>query len=200
MTQRATRQHILEATISTIEKLGVQNVTTRAIAQEAGVNNAALHYYYGTKERLVNEALALTLDHMMMDTNEILSGPGDITGRLHALFDYLIEGIMHYPNLIRAHLTGSLMEGLADTPFGRSWQAWMERACQELDDALPLERQIRLRYTLHAAFSGMLIAGLMQGSLPGISQTDFTDAEARRRYIDFVVDVVLGSKDAVTKP
>ena len=101
MSEQPTKQHILESTIDAIEKHGLQNLTTRVIAQEAGVNNAALHYYFGTKERLLDEALSTTLNHMLEDTEEILTSDMHIRDRLIAVFTYLVEGVLRFPNLIR---------------------------------------------------------------------------------------------------
>ena len=66
MSPQSTKEKILHATIDAIVKNGIQNVTTRVIAQEAGVNNAALHYYFGTKEQLL-EAFLPGLDSINPD-------------------------------------------------------------------------------------------------------------------------------------
>ncbi len=188
MAQRATKQHILEAAITAIEKYGVQNVTTRTIAQEASVNNAALHYYYGTKERLVAEALALTLDHMLEDTDAILSGAGDLRERLRALFEYIIEGAIRYPNLIRAHLSGALMEGDSNSPFLRLLDAWLERTSSELEDALPPAPKRNIRFGVYAAFSAIVMAGLLPGSAQAAAAINLRDEAARSQAIEAILD------------
>jgi AcrR family transcriptional regulator len=196
MSRQATKRQILEATISAIEKYGMQNLTTRAIAHEAGVNNAALHYYYGTKENLIAQALALTLDHMMEDTDEILSRTEAIRSRLRALFEYLIDGIHRYPNLIRAHLSGPLMKGERESPFYGMLDSWLERTGSELERVLPPEREDIIRISLHTAISAVLVAGLMPGSAQGPSHMDLQDERFRSRYVEYLVDIILyGSKE-----
>jgi AcrR family transcriptional regulator len=196
MSGQATKQQILEATITAIEKHGMQNLTTRAIAHEAGVNNAALHYYYGTKENLIAEALALTLDHMMEDTDEILSRNEDIRSRLRALFEYLIDGILRFPNLIRAHLSGPLMEGERDSPIYRMLDSWLERTGSELERVLPPEQEDTIRISLHTAISAVLVAGLMPGTAQGPSHLDLQNESFRSRYVEYLVDIILyGSKE-----
>ncbi|HZD58650.1 MAG TPA: TetR/AcrR family transcriptional regulator [Anaerolineales bacterium] len=196
MTQQATKQQILEATITAIEKHGIQNLTTRAIADEAGVNNAALHYYYGTKENLIAEALALTLDHMMEDTDEILSRDEDIRKRLLALFEYLIDGILRFPNLIRAHLSGPLMEGERDSPFYRMLDSWLERTGSELRHVLPAGQDDTVHFSLHTAISALLVAGLMPGTMQGPSHLDLQNEDFRSRYVEYLVNTILhGSKE-----
>ncbi len=53
---RGTRRRILDATAALIAEIGWNEVTTRRIAERAGVNNALIHYYFGTKEALLLEA------------------------------------------------------------------------------------------------------------------------------------------------
>ena len=44
------RIQILEAAAIALTRGGYERITTRRIAEEAGVNIATLHYYFGTKE------------------------------------------------------------------------------------------------------------------------------------------------------
>ena len=55
---RQTREQILQATHDCLISVGFEHLTTRRIAEAAGVNVAALHYYFGSKEAL----LASTVD------------------------------------------------------------------------------------------------------------------------------------------
>ena len=61
------RQLILTAVVTCIEKFGLDKLTTRKIAEEAGTNIASINYYFRTKEALVNEALSMSINHMMED-------------------------------------------------------------------------------------------------------------------------------------
>jgi AcrR family transcriptional regulator len=50
------RRRILRATAELIADLGWTRVTTRKVAERAGVNNALVHYYFGTKRALLLQA------------------------------------------------------------------------------------------------------------------------------------------------
>lgn len=50
------RQRILGAARDLIAELGWNRVTTRKVAERAGVNNALVHYYFGTKRALLLQA------------------------------------------------------------------------------------------------------------------------------------------------
>lgn len=190
MTQHVTKQHILESTITAIEQHGVNHLTTRVIAGQAGVNNAALHYYYGTKERLISEALALTARHMLQDTEEILARQEGIQDRLRALFEYLVDGTRRFPNVIRAHLTGPLMEGSSDTPFTRMVETWLDRTSAELRQAVPWMSEAAARISLHACLSAILVAGLMPASLRSHMEMDLRQEAFRGQFIDQLLSLV----------
>jgi AcrR family transcriptional regulator len=52
-----TRTRILEAAFRRLHEDGYARLSTRTIAAEAGVNHALIHYYFGTKDKLVMAAL-----------------------------------------------------------------------------------------------------------------------------------------------
>lgn len=55
------REQILQAAAGALARVGYEKITTRRIASEAGVNVATLHYYFGTKEQLLTEAVRFSL-------------------------------------------------------------------------------------------------------------------------------------------
>lgn len=52
-----TADRILDAAFRRLYEDGYANLSTRDIAKEAGVNHALIHYYFGTKDKLVMAAL-----------------------------------------------------------------------------------------------------------------------------------------------
>lgn len=186
-----TQEFILIATITAIEKHGLANVTTRRIAHEAKVNNAALHYYYGTKEALVEKALALTLEQMKGDTAGIFNQQLDYRQRLSELFHYLADGVLKFPNLFRAHLSGPLMDGVADTPFLGVLNYWLENSLgAELEASLSDADHQKVRMAFQSAVSAILFAGLLpEGS--GFSSTiDIRPLKRRDAFLEQLVTFV----------
>jgi AcrR family transcriptional regulator len=53
----STRDQILTAAYRTLIDVGYNQISMRKIADEAGVNQSLLHYYYGSKENLMLEVL-----------------------------------------------------------------------------------------------------------------------------------------------
>jgi len=53
----STRDQILAAAYRTLVDVGYNQISMRKIAEEGGVNQSLLHYYYGSKENLMLEVL-----------------------------------------------------------------------------------------------------------------------------------------------
>ncbi|RVW00500.1 TetR/AcrR family transcriptional regulator [Rhodococcus spongiicola] len=57
-----TRERILEAARNQFADKGFEHTTVRSIAAAAGVDSALVHHYFGTKQRLLVEAIAVPWD------------------------------------------------------------------------------------------------------------------------------------------
>ncbi len=92
-TDISSEQKIMEATINCIEKQGIQNVTILSIAQEAGVNSAAISYYFRSKENMLEQALQTTIQNAFED-REVISDREDldIRERLRLFLESIMEG------------------------------------------------------------------------------------------------------------
>jgi AcrR family transcriptional regulator len=196
MSDQATKALILEATIGAIEKHGLPGLTTRLIASQAGVNNAALHYYFGTKEALINAALALTLQHMLADTDEILGRSLPIRERLADLLNYLIEGTFAFPNVIRAHLWAPLMDGTSGGPFEQMQAVWANRIWREVRQEIRDSSEMAVRLALHTTLGGVVFLTLMPPSHARNPPLKLRSPAIRRRYVDQLVDFVLAAPGA----
>jgi len=72
------RREILDATLRVIGQSGVNGVTHRAVAQEAGVALASTTYYFDSKDALVEEALEQMIARSIEDVRRFTSCPGEI--------------------------------------------------------------------------------------------------------------------------
>jgi AcrR family transcriptional regulator len=105
---RDARERIYLATLALIDEVGVERITTRAIAAAAGVNVASINYYYRSKDILLAEVLKASWEHTMGDLRAFLSRePWDPAACLGELADYLLEGGLCHPMVTRAHFLGS---------------------------------------------------------------------------------------------
>ncbi len=161
------RQRILEAVINCIEKEGINGLTTRKIADEAGTNIASINYYFRSKELLVAEALSLTLQHMQSDIDAIIESPEQpcLESLEGALF-YILEGGSHFPGIMIAHLYSALLEKDYDTPgvkaINEVYVRTAARAIHEFPDQPQQKIQIALFEIFSSAIFTLLLPGLFQ--------------------------------------
>ncbi len=83
------RTRILDAAIAVLARDGIAETTTRKIAAEAGVNQAMLRYYFGSKDDL----LFAVLQEMMRQTREIVQ---QATLRGQDLRAMLLSGLLAF--------------------------------------------------------------------------------------------------------
>jgi AcrR family transcriptional regulator len=90
---------IVEAMRSSVAARGIAGSTFDHVAREAGVSRGLLHYYFGTKERLLIEVVRRECDVTRQRLEEGVSGAASVDGVLGALVrsfeDFIGEGPSH---------------------------------------------------------------------------------------------------------
>src|SRR5512140_2686421 len=108
----ATRQLILEAVVACIEKYGVDKVTTRKIAAEAGTNIASINYHFRSKDELIEQTLTMTITHMMEDVFAAIDDQAKpFDEALADVLFYLLDGSRAFPGISRAHMYRAVVQG-----------------------------------------------------------------------------------------
>ncbi len=69
------RGRILTATVALLGEVGWGQITTRKVAQRAGVNNALVHYYFGSKSNLLLEAATHVMTEQFVAPLALLADP-----------------------------------------------------------------------------------------------------------------------------
>jgi AcrR family transcriptional regulator len=84
------RDRLVEAARTCVRTHGVADASSRLIADTAGVNLAAITYYFGSKDELVAAALAEELREWTQPAFERLSAPDDAAQRLLGTVEILV--------------------------------------------------------------------------------------------------------------
>lgn len=190
--EETAEQKIILATIDRIEKEGLSNITIRGIAEEAGVNIAAVNYYFRSKDNLINLVLKTTADHMFGDLTEILERK-DISQRdaLKELCIYLIEGSNRFPRITRAQILEPFISDKGDNYFIQRFKEYFPsfiRLCMHPEKK---GDQGEL-YPVFASFlSGIMLPALMPFLFSGIESLDFSNENTRNIYIEKLLDLYL---------
>jgi AcrR family transcriptional regulator len=93
--EKATR--IVEAMRSSVARRGISGSTFEHVAREAGVSRGLLHYYFGTKERLLVEVVRRDAEHRIARLDAPLAAAKDADEILQALVANLEDSIQNDP-------------------------------------------------------------------------------------------------------
>lgn len=112
---RGVRDAILKAVRELIREQGVSAVTTAAIAQRAGASEASIHYHFGGKEQLLEEAIKTAIDSLGALASDIsVASPESpdksimgVAAALEGVYDELI------PLLVAVHGDLQLRQSIA---------------------------------------------------------------------------------------
>lgn len=86
-----TRARLLSATRRVIAAHGWGGVTTRAVAEEAGVNPGLVHYHFSSVDGLRREAVRACMDELLAGSVERLEGQADTADGVRAVLALLAE-------------------------------------------------------------------------------------------------------------
>jgi len=93
--EKATR--IVEAMRSSVARRGISGSTFEHVAREAGVSRGLLHYYFGTKERLLVEVVRRDAEHRIARLDAPLAAAQSADEILQALVANLEDSIQNDP-------------------------------------------------------------------------------------------------------
>lgn len=192
--KHAMKEKILASAIDCIEEQGLPAITIRSVAARAGVNSAAINYYFDTKEALIEEALVRTLGEFKRIPEEtLLAEDLDPRVRLRSFYAALFDSLIRWPRIVRAHLQSPLLEANYGTPFVDMFNSFLTDLLRRLEE-IPLGAKLQnLRLKIIQSTSAVLFPGLMPGFFRYFAGLDFTDPEARNSYIDELVTRLFSS-------
>jgi AcrR family transcriptional regulator len=187
-----TKERILKTAIRLLLKTSAESLTTRKIAAEAGVNIAAIHYYFQTKDALIAEAYTAATDIGFTHAMEIFARK-DLSARDRAaqfLQGYAI-GIVDYPNISRAGFSGMIFAEKASARFSK-YLGQIFEALRETFREMGETDEKACACKVMAALSSIILPFLFMGAFGGISGIEYSDRAERDRYIELLVDALGG--------
>jgi len=182
--QNPRRQDILEATLRLIGSGGVNSVTHRAVAQEAGVSLASTTYYFDSKSVLIEEALERMVARSTEDVRRHTESPPKISRA--ELVDRIVafaEAQIGDPNaFLTAQYELMLEAGRAEylRPLARRWS---------IAYADCFTRLVRSAQLPRPKVAAELIMKFVEGALLDYAMTptdDFIEAYFRPHLTDLV--------------
>ena len=105
------KDRILEAAMDEFVEFGFYGARTQRIADKAKVNKALLHYYFGNKETIYEEALSKVLGLLIGKLNDISDEPVEIEKKMEQIMDVYISIFTEYSGYFRFVMSEILRGG-----------------------------------------------------------------------------------------
>jgi AcrR family transcriptional regulator len=151
-----TEQALLDAAERLLVDAGAAGITTRRVAEEAGVNHGLVHYYFGSVEQLLVRALERFTEHLILRQRGLYAGDEPFVEKWRTAIRYLVSDDAAYEKVwLELQALGWNDEGLR-TRLARvntEWRAVLTEAFaephRELGIEMPLEALVSLVMTFN---------------------------------------------------
>lgn len=160
----STRNRILGAAAALVAERGWGSVRTRAVAERAGVNQALVHYHFGTMEQLLREAVLMRIEPELRALADELLDDGPFPDGLRRTLDLLDRfepssepGILLAEALLRATRDARVAEAMGGEL--RSWRTLIEPRIETA------QRRGIVRDDVDAGSLALIIAAVLDGLL-----------------------------------
>jgi AcrR family transcriptional regulator len=180
----ATRALILDAAEQLFARHGINGVSLRTIVTSAGVNTAAIHYHFGSKDGLVESVFARRAIPIAEERLRLLAACREAPGRaplLEQILHAFVAPTMRGPHIKEyARLRGSMVANSSPfvaSLFGKYFDRSTGRFLATLKAALPGLPEKDLYWRLHAMLGAMVYPLANPGRLARLTAGAFDPSD-----------------------
>jgi AcrR family transcriptional regulator len=178
------KEKIINSAIEVIEAVGMNKVTTRKIAEKAGVNVAAVNYYFGSQKKLIQLALEKTLDNAFKDSIEEFDPAYSLEEALKKILLEWFEGSLNYPNITKAHFFEPFVNNSYKTVAVRRLNLFFKNLHKLIMDNYTGIDEDKLKLALSQLFGSLFSAILFPELMKPYSGINYFREEDRAIYIE----------------
>lgn len=150
-------ERIIQATIDCIEQYGIEHTTIRKIAEQSGMNSAAISYYFRSKDILIEKALEATLHYAFRWSDFEATEAMDLESQLIDIFSYLTVRAQEFPRLTRAHFHDVFQMNPSQTPIETHLNRFMDKLYEEAIRKQPRADAVKLKRALILIISSTML-------------------------------------------
>jgi AcrR family transcriptional regulator len=161
---------LLDAAERLLVEVGYAGVTTRRLAQEAGVNHGLVHYYFGSIENLLVRALERFTQRLVARQRKLYAADMPFIEKWRTAMRYLVEEDVRYEKVwlelqALAWNRPELRERLA--PVDAEWREVLTEAFTAPREKLGLDMPLDALVTLVITFNFGIIVERLSGVTTG---------------------------------
>jgi AcrR family transcriptional regulator len=163
----AAEEALLDAAERLLVDVGYAGITTRRLAEEAGVNHGLVHYYFGSVENLLVRALERFTERMIERQRALYASDEPFVEKWRTAMRYLVAEDVTYEKVwLELQALAWNDEGLRDrlARVNAEWRAVLTEAFREPHRELGIEMPLDALVSLVITFN----VGIMVERLGGI--------------------------------
>ena len=166
----AAEEALLDAAEQLLVEIGHAGITTRRLADAAGVNHGLVHYYFGSNENLLVRALERFTERLLVRQRELYAADEPFVEKWRTAMRYLVAEDLTYEKVwlelqALAWNNGDLRDRLARV--NGEWRAVLADAFaephRELGIAIPLDALVALVMTFNLGIIVERLGGIETG-------------------------------------
>jgi AcrR family transcriptional regulator len=166
----AAEEALLDAAERLLVDVGYAGITTRKLAEEAGVNHGLVHYYFGSVENLLVRALERFTERMIQRQRELYASDEPFVEKWRTAMRYLVAEDVTYEKVwLELQALAWNDEGLRDrlARVNGEWRAVLRDAFREphreLGVDMPLDALVSLVITFNVGIIVERLGGIETG-------------------------------------
>jgi TetR/AcrR family transcriptional regulator, regulator of cefoperazone and chloramphenicol sensitivity len=187
MSGEETKRLLVEATLRLLGREGFHAITTRRIAEEAGVNVAAVNYHFGSKDALVKQAALLFRDKMR-ELFSVLDAPGLTPNqKLRRLGHQFADNLVEYPGFLKTFVAALLNGQDPPAPARENVERGRDLMVSYLRQTLGGSDE-SIRNDMLQLMSAIVYPAVLGQHSATLYEVPFHDAEYRHRYVEQLME------------
>jgi AcrR family transcriptional regulator len=162
----AAEEALLDAAERLLVEVGYAGITTRRLAEEAGVNHGLVHYYFGSNENLLVRALERFTERLIARQRELYAADIPFAEKWRTAMRYLVSEDLTYEKVwLELQALGwnkpDLRARLARV--NQEWRAVLTEAFAEPHRALKIDMPLEALVSLGMTFNSGIIVERLGG-------------------------------------
>ena len=166
----AAEEALLDAAERLLADVGYAGITTRRLAEEAGINNGLVHYYFGSNENLLVHALERFTGRLIARQRELYAADLPFAAKWRTAMRYLVSEDVSYQKIwleLQALAWNNPDISARLARVNAEWRAVLAEAFEqprrELGIPLPLEALVSLVMTFNLGIMTERLGGVDTG-------------------------------------
>jgi len=161
---------LLDAAERLLVEVGYARITTRRLAEEAGVNHGLVHYYFGSNENLLLQALERFTERLIERQRDLYAAPTSFAEKWRTAMHFLVHEDLTYEKVwLELQALAWNEPGLRDrlVHVNGEWRAVLTEAFEEprrqLGIDMPLDALVSLVMTFNLGVIVERLGGIDTG-------------------------------------